>query len=127
MKNNEISYKIPPNLAFMIKYDKLAADGNIKKANIKRFAEIGLDKNKLKIHLSLDRYYFLTQVSDAVDYYIDYLRLHEKDNLDFYKTGYYQDEKYITQFGRYKVKIPDNIIANFTQAKISIVKENKLI
>lgn len=110
-------------LDFMVKYDKIAPDGEVKKANIRRFAKIGLDRKKFKIHLSLDRYYFLTQVTDDVEYYKAYLRLNKDDSLEFYKTGYYQNHYYVMQFGRHRVKIPDNIITNFYQAKRSLREE----
>lgn len=112
-------------LDFMVKYDKIAPEGNIKRANIIQFAKIGLNRERFKIHLSLDRYYFLTQVSDDVEYYKAYLRINEKDSLEFYRTINYKSDQFITFFENQRVKINNSAISNFYQAK-SLLREERL-
>lgn len=113
-------------LSFMVNYDKLATYNKKKKDNIIRFSKMGLNINKFRIHLSLDRYYFLTQVSDDVEYYKSYIRLNRNCSLEFYKKGHYHDAKHILQFGFHKVIVPDNIKTNFFLAQMEIVGEDRL-
>lgn len=103
-------------LTFIEKYAELAPKGNVKNLNIKRLSEIYLDLKKVQLHISLNRYYFLINVSDDRKYLKSIIDILPKTSLDFYKRGYY-DVNYIKQFGLHKTKIPDNIIYNFNLAK----------
>lgn len=113
-------------LDFMTKYYDLAPNNKNKKINLARFSEIGLNINKVRVHLSLDRYYFLTQVSDDVEYYKSYIRLNKNSSMEFNRKGHYHDDKHILQFGYHKVRVPDNNTTNFFLAQMEIIGENRI-
>lgn len=116
------THKYQNIINFVSQYAELAPNTSFKKFNLKRFNEIGLDERKFKIHLSLNRRYFLTQISDEISYFKSYLRLNENADIEFYKVGIYGTGN-IKQYGLYRITVPDNIVKNFYKAKLELYTE----
>lgn len=98
---------------------------------LKKFKEIGLDKNKFKNLLKRYRYYFLTKVNNSVDYYTAYLRINNC-TIDFYeikkeyvmKRSWFEESGWVTKKVS-RVDLSDETKNNFKKAKEILVEEKK--